>query len=95
MSIADIQKKLTPVFRAHNIKRAALFGSAARGDSRPGSDVDIVVTLGKPMGLISYSRFVEKIEQSLGRKADVVTEKGLNKFIRPYVEREMKTIYEE
>ncbi|TSC55925.1 MAG: DNA polymerase beta domain-containing protein [Parcubacteria group bacterium Greene0416_79] len=94
MSIADIQQKLSPVFRAFDIKRASVFGSVARGDERAGSDVDILIVLGKPMGLISYSRLVNEIEARLGRPADVVTEKGLNKFVRPHALRATKTIYE-
>lgn len=95
MSIADIQQKLYPVFRAFQVKRASVFGSVARGDEHAKSDVDILVVLGKPMGLISYSRLVDEIEERLGRPADVITEKGLNKFVRPYALRDAKTIYEE
>ena len=94
MSIADIQKKLAPVFRAFDVKRASVFGSVARGEEHAHSDVDILVALGKPMGLISYSRLVSEIEAQLGRPVDVVTEKGLNKFVRPYALRDVKTIYE-
>ena len=95
MSLSDIQKKLTPVFRAHRLKKAAVFGSFARGEEKAGSDVDILVTLGTPMGLISYNRFVNEVEKELGRRADVVTERGLNKFIRPYILKDLHTIYEE
>lgn len=94
MSIADIQRKLLPVFQEFQVKRASVFGSVARGDESAESDVDILVVLGKPMGLISYSRLVNEIEARLGRRADVVTEKGLNKFVRPYALRDAKTIYE-
>lgn len=62
---------------------------------KSGSDIDIMVVLGKPMGLISYSRLVNEIEARLGRSADVVTEKGLNKFVRPHALRDVKTIYED
>jgi len=94
MSIADIQQKLSPVFRAFDIKRASVFGSVARGDEKAGSDVDIMVVLGKPMGLILYSRLIAEIEARLGRSADVITEKGLNKFVRPYALRDAHIIYE-
>jgi predicted nucleotidyltransferase len=52
----------------------ALFGSVARGNARPDSDVDLLVELdrSKPLGLKFFST-VERVEQILGRKVDVVT----------------------
>lgn len=95
MSVREIQQKLTPIFRAHQLKKAAVFGSVARGEDKVGSDIDILVTLGTPMGLISYNRFVNEVEKKLGRRVDMVTERGLNRHIRPYVLKDLYTIYEE
>jgi hypothetical protein len=41
-----------------------------------------------------YKNVIREIETSLGRKIDLVTEKSLNKFVRPHVLLELKTIYE-
>ncbi|MCX6718820.1 MAG: nucleotidyltransferase domain-containing protein, partial [Candidatus Taylorbacteria bacterium] len=73
---------------------AAIFGSISRGEERPDSDIDILVKLGKPMGMFSYMKLIHTIEDLLGRKVDMVTEQSLNKHIRPYVIPELKTIYE-
>ncbi|OHA23892.1 MAG: hypothetical protein A3B11_02020 [Candidatus Taylorbacteria bacterium RIFCSPLOWO2_01_FULL_44_26] len=94
MSIADIKNKLRPLFEAYGIIYAGVFGSVSRGEDLPDSDVDILVRLGKPMGMFSYMRLVHAIEDLLGRRVDMVTEKGLSKFVRPYVMPELKTIYE-
>lgn len=95
MKISEVQKKITPLFREYGIKYAALFGSVSRGDDKPESDVDILVRLGRPMGLFAYIGLVHKMEKELGRKVDLVTEKSLNKYIKPHVLPELKTIYEE
>lgn len=52
----------------------ALFGSVARGEARPDSDIDLLVELdrSRPLGLEFFST-VERVEQILGRKVDVVT----------------------
>ncbi len=94
MTVAEIQQKLSPLFRAHKVSRAAVFGSVARGEDVPESDVDVLISLGEPMGLISFTRFVEEAEKLLGRRVDMVTERGLNKFVRPHILRDLKTIYE-
>ena len=94
MQVAELQRKIEPILRSHGIKRAAVFGSVARGTDRQGSDVDLLVRFGKPTGMFAFMRFVGEIEQALGRSVDVVTENSLSKHIRPHVETDLRTIYE-
>lgn len=95
MDTEDLQNKLSPIFREHGVRRASVFGSVSRGDSRGDSDVDLLVKLGKPMGLVGFVGLVEEMEGVLGRKVDLLTEGGVNKFIEPYILPDLKTIYEE
>lgn len=78
----------------YGVKRAALFGSVARGEDTPESDVDILIELGSPMGLLSFSQFTREVETALQRKVDVITSNSINKFFRPYILPDVKTIYE-
>jgi len=94
MKTIEIQEKLASVMAKYGIKRAAVFGSVSRGDDRPESDVDILIEIGQPMGLFIYSRFIQEMEELLQRKVDVVTNNSINKFIKPYILPELKTIYE-
>ena len=95
MSLLDIQKKLSPLLREYGIKKASVFGSVSRGDDRPDSDVDILVSLGdQPMGMLAFVNLTRQAEKQLGRTVDIVTDKGLNKFVRPYIINDLKTIYE-
>jgi predicted nucleotidyltransferase len=54
----------------------------------------MMVEFGEPMGMVSYVRFIGQLEESLQRQVDVVTEKSINKFIRPYIMPDLKVIYE-
>lgn len=94
MSIIDIQEKISPILRAYGIKKASVFGSVSRGDDRPDSDVDLLVELGRPMDLYAYIDLQDEIEKKLQKKVDIVTNKSLNKFMAPYILKELKTIYE-
>jgi predicted nucleotidyltransferase len=95
MDIAELQKQISPILRTYGVKRAAVFGSVSRGDDKPGSDVDLLVKLGKPMGMFMYMDLIEKMEQKLGKKVDLVTEDNLDKFLEPFISRDLKTIYED
>ena len=94
MTIEEIKEKTAPVFQRHGVSYAALFGSAARGEARPDSDIDILIRLGRPTGMVGYMKLIENLEESLQKGVDVVTEQSLNPRLRPYVVRDLATIYE-
>lgn len=94
MQIIDIQQKISPILRAHGVRRASVFGSVATGTDRASSDIDLLVRLGKPMGMIAYARFVEQVEDALDRSVDVVTEQSVSPHLRSHIEQDMQVIYE-
>ncbi len=94
MTIDELTTKASPILRQFGVEYAAVFGSVARGEDGPESDVDILVRLGQPTGMVKYMRLIDGLELSLNRKVDLVTEGSLNKFMKPYVTPDLKTIYE-
>ena len=66
----------------------ALFGSFARDEANDESDVDVLVRYDGPATSRSYFGVQFYIEDLLGRRVDLVTEKALRSEFRPYVERE-------
>ena len=95
MDIPKLQKQLSPIFQTYGVKRASVFGSVSRGDDKPDSDVDLLVKLGKPMGMFLYMDLIDKMEEKLGKKVDLVTEDNLSKFLKPFITRDLKIIYED
>jgi predicted nucleotidyltransferase len=94
MTIEEVKQKAGPVLKRHGVAYAAVFGSVARGEDHAKSDVDILVRLGRPTGMIGYMQLVEGLEATLQKKVDLVTEQSLNERVRPYVLPDLKTIYE-
>ena len=94
MTIIDIKKRSTPIFQQYGVTYAALFGSFARGEETAKSDIDFIIKLGEPMGMFKYMEFIEGLEKSLKRRVDIVTDKSINKHIKPYILSDLKTIYE-
>jgi len=73
---------------ANGARNVRVFGSVARGDDRPDSDVDFLVTLEPGRTLLDLARLEQRLEALLGRRVDVVTESGLRESIRTAAFRE-------
>ncbi len=72
----------------HGAYNVRVFGSVARGDDRPDSDVDLLVDVGPTTSSWFPAGLVLDLEQILGREVEIVTEKGLNPHLREHVLRE-------
>jgi len=78
---------------AHNgAVNVRIFGSVARGDNRPDSDVDFLVNLEKGRSLLDLARLLRELQSLLGVKVDVITEAGLRTRIRERVLKEARPI---
>ena len=66
----------------------ALFGSAARDETGPDSDVDILVSFDGPATSRRYFGVLFYLEDLLGRQVDLVTDKALRPELRPHIEQE-------
>ena len=95
MSTTLISKAIADYFKTQPVLKAWLFGSFARGEETPTSDVDILVVLdhSQPVGLKFYGMWTD-LESILERSVDLVTENSLADFARESVDRDKKLIYE-
>jgi len=100
--MADLQRirdEVLEKLKPYGVKRIALFGSIARGEETPESDIDILVELRPPgerppIGL-KWFGLEQELSRCLGREVELVSAQALSPYIRPYVEREMVVLYEE
>ncbi len=82
------QSVIRSLARAHGVRTVALFGSAARGDDGPGSDLDFMVELEPGRSLLDLIGFTEDLQQTLGRKVDAVTRAGMKPRVLAAARRE-------
>lgn len=74
MTLAWIKKRVVPILKRHAVKRAAIFGSFARGDAKARSDVDILIKYkSKSKSLFDLVDLKSDLEKALERKVDVIT----------------------
>ncbi len=83
-----ILNKLAP----YNPKRIGIFGSFARGENSEKSDLDILVEFGVKINLLDLIGIEQELSDVLGIKVDLVTEKGLHPYLKPYIEKDLKSL---
>lgn len=66
----------------HGIENVRVFGSMARGDAHPESDIDLLVSLPSGRSGLSLGGFLMDVQELTGRKVDVVTEASLHPSLR-------------
>jgi len=90
----DSTQQIIAYFETQPVLKAFLFGSYARNEATEASDIDLLVELdySQPIGL-EFVQMQLDLQKLLSKKVDLVTERGLSKHIRPYIEAEKKLIY--
>ena len=69
----------------NGVRNVRVFGSVARGDEKPDSDIDLLIDLEPGRTLFDHGGFLMDVRDLLNREVDVVTENGLRKRIREQV----------
>lgn len=68
--------------KAYNVRRLGIFGSFVNGRPSKKSDVDILVELSEPVGLLKFVELEQYLSKALGRKVDLATKKALKPAIK-------------
>ena len=86
MSIHELlQERREDILRIaaqHGASNVRIFGSVARGEAKPDSDVDFLVELEPSRSLLDRVALIQDLEDLLGRKVDVATDRGLRQCLR-------------
>jgi len=71
-----------------------VFGSFARNETKEESDIDILAKFEHIGGLLEFIRVEYELSDLLGRKVDLVEEKGIPNLLKERIEKEIMPIYE-
>lgn len=97
MNVNNMQQTIANYFKTKPVLKAWIFGSFARGEQTPDSDIDILFVpdhSGKPFTLFTHGGMLMDLQELLGRKVDLVVEGTLRPYAAESANRDKKLIYE-
>lgn len=95
MSTQVMQKTIADYFKTQPVMKVWLFGSFARGEETPLSDVDLLVQYDEDgISLLKHAAMICELEKLLNRSVDIVEDGTLRPRVRESVNQDRKLIYE-
>jgi hypothetical protein len=90
--LQEKKKDILEIARTHGLINIRVFGSVARGEDTLDSDIDFLVDLEKGRSLLDLGGALIRLQEILGRRVDIVTERGLHWYLRDRILKEARPI---
>lgn len=94
-TIEEIRDVVRDIAQRYGVKRVALFGSYARGEANPYSDIDLRIDKGQLKGLFQLAGFYLDLEEKFNIHVDVITTESLNEKFLKRISGEEIILYEQ
>lgn len=93
-NIFSIKKKINPILKRNDVKRAAVFGSYARGEEKKSSDVDILIEFknDENKSLLDVAGLKIELEEKLEKNVDIVEYSAIHRLIKSDILKEQVSI---
>jgi len=92
IDVSYIKEKTIPELKKAGVLKSALFGSFARGEAGPQSDVDMLIEFPEGKTMFDLIELEQNLESALGKKVDVVTYRSIHHLLRDRILREQVPI---
>ena len=93
-TLDEIKSIVAPIAQTYGVQRVFLFGSYARGEATPASDLDFRVDKGKLKGLFALGGLYSDLEESFNKELDLLTTGSLEQNFLNQIKHEEILIYE-
>lgn len=80
--LRDLQERITSLLHEYGVLKAGIFGSRARGDAHPESDVDLLVEFENGRSLLDLVALGQDLAEMLGTQTDVITYASIHPLLR-------------
>ncbi len=76
------RQRIMAIAERHGMRNVRVFGSAARGEARSTSDLDLLVEVPTDRSYLDFVAFWQELEEQLGHRVDVVADGGISPYLR-------------
>ncbi len=91
---SEIKMKITSILLRNGVTKIGIFGSYAREEEIPESDIDILVEFSEVKSLLELIGIENELSEALQIKVDLLTEKAISPYLIEGIRRELEVIYE-
>jgi predicted nucleotidyltransferase len=88
----ELFEKISSYLKQEGATKVAIFGSYARGEEKPESDIDVIVEFSETKGLLAMVRIERELSEFLGIKVDLLTEASISPYLIDGIKKEAKVI---
>lgn len=93
MTTPSQNQQILNYLKPYKPERVGVFGSWARGENGPESDLDILIKLSKPVSLLTFTRMERELSETLNVKVDLVSENAIrNERLKQYILKDLQEI---
>lgn len=90
--ITPYDDQIVTYMRAHGASKIGVFGSYARGEAGPDSDLDLLVWFDKQQSLLGLIRMERELSELVGVKIDLLTEPAISPYLIDRIRRDLKVL---
>lgn len=94
MSHEEIETAVVSILGKYGARKIGMFGSYARGEEGPDSDLDLLVDFQDRKSLLTLVRIERELSENLGIKVDLLTEQAISPYLIDRIKSELKVIYQ-
>ncbi len=88
----ELFEKISLFLKKEGATKVAIFGSYARGEEKPESDIDVLVEFSETKGLLAMVRIERELSEFLGIKVDLLSETSISPYLIDGIKKEAKVI---
>ncbi|HKK01643.1 MAG TPA: nucleotidyltransferase family protein [Desulfuromonadales bacterium] len=92
VTLQQEKEEILAIANRHHADNVRLFGSVARGEDRPDSDVDFLVDFQPGATLFDQAALIDALSIKLGRRVDVISSRALNSHLQQKIREEAVTL---